>query len=180
MHRHAIEMTPPSTAAYHRHQLGSAVPSGIVLLLVTALLLSARSADGQMAGPLKESHWVPATLFPAGAMLSIVSGDPSLPGQTVAELLLPDGYRVPPHFHPMGERLEVVEGALLVGSGDQVDVHNTAVLSPGDTDFAEAGMHHYWVARGRTVVALTFEGPFIITYVHANEAPRRATFPFQY
>lgn len=82
--------------------------------------------------------------------------------------------------YAQGERLEVREGALLVGSGDRVDLRRTAVLSPGDTVYAAADSHHYWVARGRTVIALTFDGPYTITYVHANEAHRRATFPFQY
>lgn len=149
-------------------------------MTVSMLLLAAQTASAQMVGPSRETHWVPATLFPQGAMLSIVSGDPSQPGQSVAELLLPDGYRVPVHFHPMGERLEVREGALLVGTGDRGEVERTAVLSPGDTAFAAADSHHYWVARGRTVIALTFEGPYTITYVHAHEAPRRASFPFQY
>lgn len=179
MHRQAIEMAPPPATVHPDHRV-PAIRSGIVLLLVAALLLSASSADAQMARLPDPSPWVPATLFPPGAMLSIVSGDPALPGQTTAELLLPDGYRVPPHFHPMGERLEVREGALLVGSGDHIDLGKTDLLGPGDTVFALEGSHHYWVARGRTVIALTFEGPYTITYVNAYEAPKRATFPFQY
>ncbi len=176
---HLIDISPPSAAARNGDRFSPATLWSIVLLLVAAPL-GAGSADAQVVIAPATARWVPATLFPHGAMLSVVSGDPSRPGQSTAELLLPDGYVVPAHFHPMGERLEVREGTLLVGTGDRVDLGRVEVLSPGDTAFAPAGSHHYWVARGRTVIALTFEGPYTITYVHAHQAPRRATFPFQY
>lgn len=139
------------------------------LLFVTTLLLGA----GNVAAQVGDSRtWTPATLFPPGALLAVISGDPSRPGETTAELSLPDGYRVPRHLHPMGEWLEVREGTLLVGTGD--------TLRAGDRIFAPAGTPHYWVARGRTVIALTFEGPYTITYVNAHEAPGRASFPYRY
>jgi quercetin dioxygenase-like cupin family protein len=150
------------------------------LLLATVLLVSTRKADAQEGTSPKEPQWTPATLFPPGALLAVVSGDPARPGQTTAELSLPDGYRVPRHFHPMGERLEVKQGTLLVGMGERFDVRQTDTLRAGATAFAPAGVHHYWVARGPTVVALTFDGPYTITYVNAYEAPRSATFPYQY
>ena len=152
----------------------------IALLLATALLLSGRKADAQEGKSPKALQWTPATLFPPGALLAVVSGDPARPGRTMAELSLPDGYRVPPHFHPMVERLEVRQGTLLVGMGDRFDVKKTEPLRTGDTAFTQAGVHQYWVARGPTVVALTFDGPYTITYVNAYQAPRRVSFPDQY
>jgi quercetin dioxygenase-like cupin family protein len=113
-------------------------------------------------------------------LLSVVSGNPAAPGQSIAELFLPDGYRVPAHFHPMDERLEIRQGTLLVGTGDRQDISETVELRTGDKAFAPADMHHYWVARGPTVVALTFNGPYTITYVHAHQAPRRKVFPYGY
>jgi hypothetical protein len=97
-----------------------------------------------------------------------------------AELSLPDGYRVPRHFHPMGERVEVRQGTLLVGTGERFDVRNAETLRAGDTAYTPAGVHHYWVARGPTVVALTFDGPYTLTYVNAYEAPKGTSFPRQY
>jgi hypothetical protein len=41
------------------------------------------------------------------------------------------------------------------------------------TGTAAAGMHHFSVARGATIVAVTFMGPYTITYVNGYEAPRR-------
>jgi quercetin dioxygenase-like cupin family protein len=144
----------------------------VALLLATVLLLTAGRAHAQGERSPDSRAWTPAGLFPPGAMLAVVAGDPALPGETTAELLLPDGYRVPRHFHPMGERLEVRQGTLLVGEGD--------TLYTGQSVFHPAGERHSWVARGATVIALTFEGPYTITYVNAYEAPRRTMFPYQY
>ena len=150
------------------------------MLLAAALLLGTRNAEAQEGASPKGPQWTPATLFPPGALLAVLSGDPGRPGQSTAELSLPDGYRVPRHFHPMGERLEVRQGTLLVGTGERFDVRNVETLGTGDTAYTPAGVHHYWVARGPTVVALTFDGPYTITYVNAYEAPRGTSFPHQY
>ena len=149
-------------------------------LLAAALLLgprSARAQEGDSAGP---RAWTPATLFPPGALLAVIAGDPARPGPTTAELSLPDGHRVPRHYHPTGERLEIRQGILLIGTGDGADAGKTDTLRTGDTAFTPAGVHHTWVARGPTVVALTFEGPYTITYVNAYEAPKGRSFPYQY
>jgi quercetin dioxygenase-like cupin family protein len=152
----------------------------VALLLATASLLSPRKADAQEGPFPKAPQWTPATLFPPGALLAVLSGDPALPGQATAALSLPDGYRVPRHFHPMDERLEVRQGTLLVGRGERFDVRKTDTLRTGDTAFTPAGVHHYWVALGSTVVAVTFDGPYTITYVNSYEAPRVTSFPYQY
>ena len=164
---------------------------GALLAHLTALTVwltpaSAQSSGSAAVGPVhdgdsaKGEQWVPATLFPPGAMLAVLSGNPAQSGESTAELSLPDGYRVPRHYHPMGERLEVRQGTLLVLSGERFDATTVDTLHTGDTTFTPAGVHHIWVARGATVVALTFDGPFTITYVNAYEAPRGTSFPLQY
>ena len=151
-----------------------------LLLLATALVLSSRNAGAQEGVSPQAAQWTPATLFPPGALLAVVSGDPAQPGQSSAELSLPDGYRVPRHYHPMGERLEVRQGTLLVGMGERFDARKADTLRTGDTAFTAMGVHHYWVALGPTVVALTFDGPYTITYVNAYEAPKGSSFPYRY
>jgi quercetin dioxygenase-like cupin family protein len=100
--------------------------------------------------------------------------------RTTGELSLPDGYRVPRHYHPMVQRLEVRQGTLLVGTGEHFDPRNMDTLRAGDTAFAATGVHHHWLALGPTVVALTFDGPYTITYVNAYEAPKGTSFPYRY
>jgi quercetin dioxygenase-like cupin family protein len=93
---------------------------------------------------------------------------------------MPDGYRLPPHFHPSDEHVEVREGTLLVGTGDVLDPRRTQALTAGDSTTAPKGVHHFSIARGRTVVSATFIGPYTITYLNANDAPRPRNFPFGY
>jgi quercetin dioxygenase-like cupin family protein len=152
----------------------------VARLLATALLLSTQNAAAQEEASPEMPQWTPATLFPPGALLAVLSGDPARPGQSTAELSLPDGYQVPRHSHPMGERLEIRQGTLLVGTGERFDVSKTDTLRTGDTAFTPADVHHHWVARGPTVVALTFDGPYTMTYVNAYEAPKGTSFPYRY
>jgi quercetin dioxygenase-like cupin family protein len=59
---------------------------------------------------------------------------------------MPDGYRIPPHFHPADEHVEVKQGTFLVGMGDKLDLEKTRPLAVGDTGTAPAGMHHFSAA----------------------------------
>jgi hypothetical protein len=54
--------------------------------------------------------WGPASpKLPPGAQFASLSGDPSKPGEPyVFRARLPDGYRVPPHWHPMDEHVTVI------------------------------------------------------------------------
>jgi mannose-6-phosphate isomerase-like protein (cupin superfamily) len=119
-------------------------------------------------------------ILPPGARIAVVSGDPTMPVRTTIELIMPDGYRMPPHSHPVDEFVEVKEGTLLIGIGDTMDRSKTLRAEVGDTGTAPAGARHYTIAEGRTRVRATFMGPYTITYVNASEAPRPANFPFGY
>ncbi len=154
--------------------------AGVPALLFTgALLLGSPKLAAQEAAAPASLRWALAPpLLPPGAMIAVVSGDPAAPGQSTIQLSMPDGYRMPPHFHPVDERVEVMEGILLVGMGDRLDVEQTLALSTGDTIVAPAGFHHYSIAKGTTVVSVRFTGPYTITYVHSYQAPRRVSFPY--
>jgi hypothetical protein len=64
--------------------------------------------------------------------------------------------------------------------GDRLDPTHTRPLAAGDSATGPAGMHHFSIARGRTVVRVTFMGPYTITYLHAEDAPQKKVFPFGY
>jgi quercetin dioxygenase-like cupin family protein len=93
---------------------------------------------------------------------------------------MPNGYRLPPHFHPSYEHVEVRAGTLLAGTGDRLDPRRTRALGTGDSATAPAGMHHFSIARGRTILLVTFDGPYTITYLRAEDAPRPRVFPLGY
>jgi len=136
--------------------------------------------SAQDATPTSLRWAVAPALLPPGAMFSVVSGDPTGPDESIIQLSMPDGYRMPPHFHPTDERVVVKQGTLLVGMGDRLDVEKTIALETGDTIVAPAGVHHYSISKGMTVVSVRFTGPYTITYVHSYQAPRRTSFPYAY
>lgn len=154
---------------------------GGVLIAVLAGFPAARHAMAQSSVPPASLQWSVPTTLPPNARVAVLSGDPTGPGETTFLISMPNGYRIPPHFHPGHAHIEVREGTLLVGMGNQLDPKLTRRLTAGDSATVPAGMSHFWIAQGPgTVVSLKFMGPFTITYLRAEDAPRRRGFPFDY
>ena len=152
----------------------------VVIVAGSVSLLLPSRVMAQTAAVSTALHWQVPDVLPSGALIAIVSGDPTGPGESTLELSMPNGYRIPPHFHPRYEHVEVRQGTLLVGMGDRLDPKQTQTLVKGDSATAPAGMHHYSIAKGRTVLSVTFMGPYTISYIHAEDAPRPRSFPFSY
>jgi mannose-6-phosphate isomerase-like protein (cupin superfamily) len=151
----------------------------LVALIVLLRAPSSLGAQGS-SPPSPAVQWLPApVLFPRGAQMAVLSGDPFKPVVLKVLISMPDRYRMPPHFHATDEHIEVRQGTLLVGMGDNLDPKKTIPLAVGDTATAPAGMHHYSVAKGATIVSMTIMGPYIMTYVHVRDEPW-GVFPYGY
>ena len=150
------------------------------LIAVLVWSLTGPEAMAQTTARPASRQWSVAPVLPPGALIAVVSGDPTGTGEVTLLVSMPDGYRLPPHLHPGDEHVEVKEGTLLVGAGDVLDPKRTQVLAAGDSATAPAGMHHFSIARGRTIVSATFNGPYTITYLRAEDAPRPRNYPFGY
>jgi quercetin dioxygenase-like cupin family protein len=107
-----------------------------------------------------------------GAQIAVLQGDPTATGVYTIRLKLPEGYVIPPHFHPADEQVTVISGHFLLGMGDTVDRFKARRLSPGDYATAPAETHHYAIAADQVVVQVHGAGPFLITYVNAGDDPR--------
>jgi quercetin dioxygenase-like cupin family protein len=147
------------------------------LLPFSAVLLVAASPlfaqDTTTAKPAALS-WGPApAVFPSGAQMAVVSGDPGKPAPFVVALKMPGGYRIPPHFHPTDETIEVKEGLFLYGMGDTLDLSKTKAMKPGDKGTIPAKMHHFATAKEATVVQVSAMGPFTMTYVNPKDDPQQ-------
>jgi quercetin dioxygenase-like cupin family protein len=151
-----------------------------VLVAASVWFLGARGAVAQDSAGAASLQWTVPPVLPPGALIAVVSGDPTGPGEFTLMVSMPNGYRIPPHSHPSDEHVEVKEGTLLVGMGDRLDPKLTQALATGDSATAPAGMHHFSIAKGQTVLSATFMGPYTITYVRAEDAPRPRNFPFGY
>ena len=148
-----------------------------VLLASASLFLvltPALPAQGTPTAKADSLQWGPApAVFPAGAKMAVVSGDPSKPGPFVIQLAMPDGYRLAPHFHPTDESVEVKQGTFLFAMGDTFDLAKTKPMKVGEKGSIPANMHHYATAKGATVVAVTSTGPFALTYVNPADDPQK-------
>ncbi len=119
--------------------------------------------------------WVSAPPgLPAGAQLAVLEGDPSKAGAHFAfQAKLPDGYKVPPHWHPTDERIVILQGALMMGLGEKFEPASAHELTVGSYAVMPAGVRHFVWAKGETVIQVSGVGPFEITYVNPADDPRK-------
>ncbi len=145
--------------------------------LSTCLLLAVTPAIHAQAPPADKPaglHWGPApAVFPMGARIAVVSGDPSKAGPFVVELAMPSGYKIPPHFHPTDEVVEVKKGTLLVGMGDKFDLSKAKAMKAGEKAPMAAKAHHFAAAQGATFISVSAMGPFALTYVNPADDPQK-------
>jgi quercetin dioxygenase-like cupin family protein len=130
-------------------------------------------ADGALVN-VSELKWGPAPpVFPRGAQIAVLSGDPSKEGFYVVRLKMPNGYKIPAHNHPTVEYVTVVSGRFNIGMGDKLDPKKGQPLRPGGFAEAPAKMNHYAWATGQTVVQVHGLGPFELTYVNPADDPSK-------
>jgi quercetin dioxygenase-like cupin family protein len=123
-----------------------------------------------------QMQWGPAPdSLPAGAQISVLDGDPSKAAPFVIRLKLPDGYKVPPHWHPSDEHVTVISGTFLIGIGDTWDDTKITTLDAGGYAKLPKNHHHYAGAKGETILQIHATGPFEITYLNPNDDPRKKT-----
>src|SRR6266496_1782483 len=89
--------------------------------------------------------------LPKGGQLAVLHGDPSKKGTFALRIKMPDGYKIPPHWHTQDEQLTVVSGSFMLHMGDTMDApaHD---LEAGAYHFLPGKMHHAAEAKGETVV----------------------------
>ncbi len=122
---------------------------------------SAEMGDVQMlagSGLTWEDYSVPG--FDPGAKIAVLHGNPAAKGDYTLRLQFPDGYKVPLHWHPVGEHLTVLSGTFMLGIGNTADWNAVRTYAPGDFIYIPARQPHYARARGVTVVQLHGQGPF--------------------
>jgi quercetin dioxygenase-like cupin family protein len=154
------------SASWTRSTVRNLTVAGIALLAAAPTMVRAQSAAKPKWGP------APA-VFPKGARMAVVSGDPSKPGPFTVDLAFPAGYRIAPHWHPSDENVVVKSGTLLVGMGDKADRKAMKAMKKGESGSIKANMHHYAAARGRTTIEVSATGPFAMTYVDAKDDPTK-------
>lgn len=155
-------------------------------LLLTALVVAAGNfagAPGLQAqetahGAMRSDRlaWAAApAIFPAGAQMAVLQGDPAAEGQTfTVRLKVPNGYIVPAHWHPTDEYVTVIKGDFLIGMGDKFSKDALLpALKLGDFITVPARANHFAMAQGETIVQIQAMGPFQLTYVDPKDDPTK-------
>src|SRR5689334_1734 len=127
-----------------------------MLLVVGASPVCA--GDARHGVPARWTLFTPDTIawqdgppsLPPGAKVAILEGDPSKAGLFTMRLKLPDGYRVSPHWHPMTERLTIIQGVVNLGTGDRFDERATQPLGAGTYSAMPPRMTHFAWMKGET------------------------------
>jgi hypothetical protein len=121
-----------------------------------------------------ELKWGPAPpALPGGAEIAVVKGDPMKAGPFTIHLKMPANYAVPPHWHPVDEKVTLVSGKLAYGMSDRMERLNAKPLAPGETVTMKAKEHHWVMTADGAEVEVNATGRFVITYVDPNADPRK-------
>ena len=148
----------------------------ITTALTALFIMGAGAAAAQAPGSAAaqpELKWGPApAIFPAGAQMAVLQGNPGGSELFTVRLRMPSGYKIPPHTHPTDEHVTVISGTFRVGMGETFDASKTMALKAGGFVTAPAHAAHYAIAQGPTIVQVHAMGPFAMTYVNPADTPR--------
>ena len=145
------------------------------LVLLSGLVFAGLFASGQNAfTPDKISYGPVPAFIPAGAQLAVLEGDPTAAaGDFTVRLKMPDGYRIPPHWHPHRENVTVISGNFKVGMGDTFDESKMMTFGAGSFAYLDPTMHHYAMAKGEVVVQVHGMSPLQFNYVNPADDPSK-------
>jgi hypothetical protein len=122
----------------------------------------------------KELKWGPAPpVVPKGAEAAVLDGNPfGEGGAYTLRLKMPDGYKIPPHWHPTDENVTVLSGRLGMGMGDKMDRASGQLIKSGGFVRMPKTVHHYAWTMGPTTIQVQGNAPFAFTYVNPADDPR--------
>jgi len=157
----------------------------ISLVVTVAIVLAAHAVFPQKPDanrspahvmiPPSAMKWEPLS---EGAEVVVLAGEPFNQKATgvpfVFRVKHKDGFELKPHWHPMDERITVITGTMLLGTGDDFKTGpgNVTELPAGSYAFMPKIMRHYFVTRGETIAQFEGIGPFRMTFVKASDDPR--------
>jgi quercetin dioxygenase-like cupin family protein len=148
------------------------IPIG--LALATSIAAAQSTEQHAIIAVPGKIAWSPAPpSLPRGAELAVVEGDPTKDVAFTMRLRMPDGYRLPAHFHPFVEHVTVIQGTFRVGMGDKFDPAALGDLPTGTFAALAPGVRHFAQAKGETVIQLHGVGPWSLTYVNPADDPRK-------
>jgi uncharacterized RmlC-like cupin family protein len=117
--------------------------------------------------------WADVAALPPGAKIAVIEGKMNEAGPITARIKLPANYKIPPHFHPVLERVVVLSGTVNIGMGDKLDTQKTTPMGPGTVLLMPPKMHHFAWTTEETIFQLNVTGPWGVTYINPADDPRK-------
>ena len=115
----------------------------------------------------KDLKWTPII---KGCEMSVVEGNPDAAGAPyVMRLHCVNGTKIPAHWHPEDEKLTVLKGVFLVGTGDSFDAKKLHAMNVGDFTVMPKEMHHFALCKGDNIVQAHGIGPFKVNWINPSE-----------
>jgi hypothetical protein len=166
---------PASSSMLEKTTLeGSKMKKTILAVLTLAAVMAASPAPHNAFTPDTVPYGPAPAFIPAGAQLAVLEGDPTASsGDFTIRLKLPDGYKIPPHWHPTRENVTVISGTFKVGMGDTFDENKMNAFPAGSFAYLDPDMHHYAKAQGPVVVQVHGMSPVQFNYVNPKDDPGR-------
>ncbi|HEY8550402.1 MAG TPA: cupin domain-containing protein [Vicinamibacterales bacterium] len=155
-----------------------ALTFAVPAVLASAIVGTAQApaSGGHLLATPSQITWEPGPpALPAGMQAVILEGDLSKPGAFTVRAKMPDGYVVPPHFHPGDEHVTVLQGTLFMGMGEKLDKTGGHELPAGSFAMMPKGTKHFVWTKGETIIQIHGIGPWDITYVNPKDDPRKKT-----
>jgi quercetin dioxygenase-like cupin family protein len=156
------------------------VIAGVVIVAAMGIVRAQQSSSmkehaGHVVYTPDAIKWGPApAALPPGAHAMVLHGDPGKAGQIfVVRLHFPDGYKVPPHYHPVDENVTVLKGTLMLGLGEKADLASAKAMAPGSFSYMPKEVRHFAQAKGETEIQVSGVGPFDVVYVNPADDPRK-------
>ena len=150
---------------------GSCVGAAVIAVVAAGAFAQDGAQHWQLQEPSR-IEWRAAENLPPGAQVAVLEGDPAKEGFFTMRLKMPDGYRVPPHWHAKQERVTILSGVLNLGTGDTFEASKTKPLQPGTYSSMPPKMTHFAWMTGETILQLSSIGPWSVTYVDPKDDPR--------
>lgn len=152
------------------------LPLSVAAALAAAATIAAQPQAGERHHAVVHADavaWGPAPpSLPPGAQAAALLGSPAKPGPFVIRLKFPSGFVVPPHRHSKDEFVTVISGRFSAAAGEKAVGASHKPLPAGSFIHLPAGMPHYAMAYGETVVQINGVGPFDVVYVDPRDDPR--------
>ena len=151
-----------------------AIAIALAAMIAAPLPAWAQSSPMALVNGPDAVKWGPVPpSFPKGAMIAVLSGDPSQDGPYVVRLKMPANYQIPAHHHSKVENITVLSGSFHAGMGDKLDAKKGEELLPGGFMTLPPDMNHYAWTSAETVIQVHGPGPVDIIYVNPTDDPRK-------